>query len=278
MNTTDNTGRGFWGDSGEEILEANPAVKEAWSGERLMSLLIDPTGGPMYRKLDALHFVAEVNPDTVRAWLPDNLTPVDPALATVYISDFPRTAFGVAYQEAGLFLHCLFEEQEHMQCAWMVLNDDTPLILGREFSGLPKKIAEVEIDMNATNPRGVVRRRGYTVLEISGSNPTPLEDGELFQLPTLNVRGAPGRGDGELLRECASHRLHEGQAMDLEVFVGKSEFDPLYKLELPKKVRGEHLIVDVGLPDVEPRINLTTGVVGSVPEEWVTKAYPFRCY
>ena len=278
MDSKKDTQTSFWGDGGEGILEANPAIKDAWSGERFGSLVMDPTGGPMYRKLDALHFVAEVNPDTVRAWLPENLTPVEPALATVYIADFPRTAFGVAYQEAGLFLHCLFEEQEHMQCAWMVLNDDTPLILGRELSGLPKKIAEVDVNMNAENPNGEVRRRGYTVLRISGSNPSPLGYGELFQLPILNVRGAPGLGDGELLRGCSNHRFHEGQAMDLDVFVGETEFDPLYKLELPKKVRGEHLIVDVGVPGVEPRINLSNGVVGSVSAEWVTRAYPFRSY
>jgi len=278
MDDKKSTGDSCFGDGGEGMLEANPAIRDAWSGERFMRLVMDPTGRPMYPKQDALHFVAEVNPDTVREWLPDNLNPVDPALATVYIADLPRTAFSVAYQEAGLFLHCVFEDQEHMFCAWMVLNDDTPMIMGRELSGLPKKIAEVEVSMNAEDPRGEVRRRGYTVLEISGSNPSPLEDGELFQLPILNVRGAPGLGDGELLRGCANHRLHEGQAMDLKVSVGKSEFDPLYRLELPGEVRGERLVIDVGLSDVMPRINLTNGVVGSVSADWVTRAYPFRCY
>lgn len=269
---------GFWGDGGEGILKVKPALKQAWSGERFMGLMTDPAMGPTFPKVDCLHFTAEVNPEVARDWLPENLPPTEPALATVYVADLPRTSFGVAYQEAGLFLHCLFEEQEHMQCAWMTLNDDTPMILGREMTGLPKKIADFELEMNSVNPRGVVRRRGYTVLEVSGSNPSPLEDGELFQLPILNVLGVPGQGEGKLLRGCVSHRLHEGQVMDLEVQTGISEFDPLYKLEIPAQVKGEHMIIDAAVPDIAPRIDLPAGEVGTVSAEWVMKAYPFRCF
>ncbi len=213
-----------------------------------------------------------------REWLPENLPPTSPALATVYVGNLPRTSFGVDYQEAGLFLHCMFEEQEHMLTAWMTLNDDTPMILGRELMGLPKKIADFELTMNSENPKGVVSRRGINVLEVTGSNPSTLEDGELWQLPILNVKGAPGDAEGKLIRSCASHKLHEGQIMDIEVKTGISDFDPLYKLEMPDMVKGEHMIIDGGVPGIAPRIDLPVGEVGTVSAEWVLKNYPFRCY
>ena len=267
----------FWGDIGEDILEVKPAIKDPWAPERLMNIMMDPNNGPQYPMSDSLHFTCEVNPDVAREWLPENLPPTDPAMATVFMVDYPRTFFGLSYQEAGIFLHCVFEDQEHMLTIWMTLNDDTPLILGREMSGLPKKIADFEIEMNAVNPRGKVMRRGYDVLEVIGSNPQPLEDGELWQLPTLNVLGVPGK-EGKLLRGCASHRLHEGQKMDFAVSTGITDFDPLYRLEMPSRVRGEHMIIDAAVPGITPRINLPGGEVGTVSAEWVAANYPFRCY
>jgi len=171
----------------------------------------------------------------------------------------------------------MFEDQEHMLTVWMTLNDDTPLILGREMSALPKKIADFELELNAVNPRGKVMRRGYDVLEVSGSNPEPLEDGELWQLPMLNILGVPGQ-EGRLFRGCASHRFHEGQKMAFDVRTGITDFDPLYKLGMPSEVVGEHMIIDAAVPDIAPRIALTTGEVGVVSADWVAASYPFRCY
>jgi hypothetical protein len=131
--------------------------------------------------------------------------------------------------------------------------------------------------MNSVNPRAKVMRRGYDVLEVAGSNPEPLEDGELWQLPILNVLGLPGQ-EGKLYRGCASHRFHEGQKMDFDVRTGISDFDPLYKLEMPSSVKGEHMIIDAVVPGIEPRINLPTGEIGSVSAEWVAESYPFKCF
>ena len=128
----------FWGDNGEDILKVKPALKDAWTPERLMKIMMDPNNGPQYPMSVSLRFTCEVNQDVAREWLPDSLPPTNPALATVFMVDYPRTFFGLSYQEAGLFLHCTFEDQEHMLTMWMTLNDDTPLILGRELSGLPK--------------------------------------------------------------------------------------------------------------------------------------------
>jgi len=268
---------GFWGDAGEDILKVKPAIKEAWAPERFLSLMTDPANGPQYPMSDCLHFTCEVNQDVAAEWLPDSLPPAEPALATVFMVDYPRTFFGLSYQEAGLFLHCMFEDQEHMLTIWMTLNDDTPMILGREMSGLPKKIADFALELNAVNPRGKVTRRGYDVLEVSGSNPEPLEDGELWQLPMLCILGAPGQ-EGKLLRGCASHRFHEGQKMNFEVRTGITDFDPLYRLEMPSEVKGEHMIIDAVVPEIAPRIELPTGEVGVVSADWVVANYPFRCY
>lgn len=271
-------GTGAEGEHGPAILAAKPVLKEPWSMQRTATI----TGGDGtligYPGMNGIHFTAPVNPDTARDWLPDNLTPADPAMATFYIVDIPRTSFGIEYQEAGLFIHCLYEDQEHMFCAWMVLNDITPLILGREAMGLPKKLAEVQVDTTQAHPSGIVRRRGYTLLEVQGANPTPIDNGAIFQLPILNVRGLLGDPAPQLFRSHGSHRLQWGNQVDLQLNVGQSEFDPLHKLDLPATLKGEHLCDDIGVPGLPPTLELTQGPIAQVSTEWYFKAYPFRSY
>ena len=53
-----------------------------------------------------------------------------------------------------------------LHCCWMIVDDDTVLILGREMLGYSKKIGIFEFEENGDEIRSAVSRRGNRVLEI----------------------------------------------------------------------------------------------------------------
>lgn len=110
-----------------------------------------------------------VDADAVRDWLPFGLTLAEPARATVFIGDYPHTAFAPHYQEAALLLHVkLFGVIPVVYCPWMVLNNDRAMILGREMLGLPKKLALVSFSERRGKISGSVVRHGVELLRIEG--------------------------------------------------------------------------------------------------------------
>ena len=78
-----------------------------------------------------------VDVDAARQLLPPGLELDDPAVATVFVADYPFTTFGSVYKEAAVLLHCRDAKGPHLHCPWMVVDDDTALILGRVICTFP---------------------------------------------------------------------------------------------------------------------------------------------
>src|SRR6056297_2428422 len=62
--------------------------------------------------------------------------------ATLFIVDYTKTPFTVPYHEAALLIHVKTPLGKGLHCPWMVVDDDTALIYGREILGYPKKAAQ----------------------------------------------------------------------------------------------------------------------------------------
>jgi acetoacetate decarboxylase len=82
---------------------------------------------------------APVDEKEARRILPWGMKPVDPPMATLFVADYPRTAFSAAYREAAVLIHVKTPFGRGLHCCWMVVDDDTALILGRELLGYPKR-------------------------------------------------------------------------------------------------------------------------------------------
>jgi len=237
---------------------------------------------PGWQEARMATFTSEVDERTARAWLPPGLLGLriaKPARATLFIADYPRTSFGISYREAGLFLHARCWGREVLHCAWMVVDDDVALILGRELLGFPKKIAEISLTLENGNCQGVVRRGGAELITISGKGGQPTLEHPAFPLPIVNVWGIPALLPRMLLWMNPPQRVHDGWHCEMTVDVGGSDSDPLDRLGIGKRVIvGTALITDLAVPPERPEILPRGFPAGLVSPRWFLSRYPFRVW
>ncbi len=111
--------------------------------------------------------------------------------ATIFIAKYEKPSFSVPYHETGMMLHVHTPLGKGVHCPWMYVDDDTAFIIGRDFSGFPKKIGEIEF--KETKQKAIhasVRRRKATVLTISGEIGKAEESpGPVFNQKIFNVGG-----------------------------------------------------------------------------------------
>ena len=108
----------------------------------------------------------ETTPETLRRLLPSPLKPPSLPIGFAFVADYPRTNFGVAYRESGLFLRAEFNGEEGSFCLAMSVTDDMALILGREIFGYPKKIGKIHLARKGSQIEGWTERHGVRFLEI----------------------------------------------------------------------------------------------------------------
>lgn len=191
-----------------------------------------PEGG--WHFVDARFLALRVRVDAAAAkrMLPWGLEPAKPALATIFLARFPESrAVGQGYDEAGIFLHVTHRGKPGLHCPWIVVSDDIALILGRDFLGYPKKIADVDFQVDDTTARGRVVRKGKTVLEISATlgavdpSPPPME-----ALPTYNVTSSVGTTPAWLVKFHPKEEILESRHARAELTVMSSDRDPIADL------------------------------------------------
>ncbi len=144
---------------------------------------------------DARFLAADIEVDARAAnrWLPFGLCATKPGRATFFIADYPRTSFGSVYREAAVLLHVRLGLWRGLFCPWMVVDDDTALILGRELLGFPKKMAGFTFSATDSEVSASVERRGVKVLEFSGKiGPEEAKPAPMMARRIFNVWGATG--------------------------------------------------------------------------------------
>lgn len=269
---------------GADILAEKPALREPWSLERTTGIFGTNTPGPYWPKAEMVSFTAEIDSTTAKVWLPPPLVPTDPARAMVFVARYPMCKLGFGYNEAGVFLHGTHEGRTYMHCTWMVVDDDTALILGRERLGFPKKMAVIDANVLGAAPLGRVERKGLPVIDVVGSNVRATDlaaasaASEMNRIPIMNVVGDP-RSGGKLLQINGEQKLHRAEAVDLEVTLGNSDLDPLYRLGMASSQTGTIAVVDMrirGNQEGSTEEHSLTGI--TVPAEWMAQAYPFRVW
>lgn len=266
---------------GADIVEAQPALRDPWSTARSAEIFGSNDPGPVWPKAEMVTFNAEVDPATAKLWLPPPLEAPARATAMVFLARYPMTKLGFGYNEAAVFLHGTHAGKPYMHCTWMVVDDDTALILGRDMLGFPKKMAVIDANVHGASPGGRVERKGMPVLEVFGSNVTSIDPALAEQagapIPVVNVLGGV-RGGATLVERTEAIGRHWAKAVDLEISFGQSDLDPLYRLGMASKQKGVVTVVDLGVPggEGEPAADSLTGT--TVPADWMTKAYPFRVW
>jgi len=185
--------------------------------------------------------------DEVKKILPWGMQPSDPPVATLFICNYPKTAFTVPYKESAVLIHVRTLLGEGLHCCWMPVDDDTALIYGRELLGYPKKMADIVFEEEGDHISASVTRRGIKVLSMEGkrgaahNNPPPV-----FNIKTFNVGGM-----GQLFAINPvwlfkpTETIHESYEAEVSVSLAESEYDPIARLVAGEPIRGRMAVIDI---------------------------------
>jgi len=124
--------------------------------------------GGLYEFYDAemLTVMWETKREIVKRLLPPPLKPTRRPLAMAFVAYYPKTNICPSYYEAGLFLKATFKGVEGNYCLAMPLTNDMAMAGGREESGFPKKLANIEFKHSGNSVKGYVERHGIRFFEV----------------------------------------------------------------------------------------------------------------
>ncbi len=192
----------------------------------------------MWPQTSMLGMDFDVDAKVAATWIPSALRLADPPTATLFVASYPNSGCCGPYGEAAVLFHVVHDGAEKLHCAWMVVDDDVAMVLGRDVLGYPKKMASISLEVKKGRLLASVAREGTTVIDAEGrlgaavDDPPPLIGGK-----TVNVWGIyhpyiPTAPLPQLLSFSVGEEILSATAVDLDVRIGGSEGDPLDELGL----------------------------------------------
>ena len=188
-----------------------------------------------------------VDKKAVRKVLPHYMKLTEDAMASLFIADYPTNIFTVPYKEAALLLHVKTPMGKGVHCAWMVVDDDTALIYGREVLGFPKKLADFTFEDNGNRLKAGLKRRGHELFSMDAiireTEPSPPP---MFANKMFNVRNStkyPLFHSIWMFRP--GERVKTFNHADVDLKITESENDPIYRLVSGNPKNGRVVTLDI---------------------------------
>jgi len=211
----------------------------------------------------------KINAEASSYLLPKPLKFSEPATATFFFADYAKTMFGSVYQEAAVLFHVVDKKGRAVLTPWIVVNEDTALISGREDLGTPKKMAEITLVEDGDMVTGTVIRRGIEVLRIETTLGASVEDPHSFaSYRHINPIGMPAIGMKLYEIPPVSERIHQARKASGTLTVNPSGRDQLNVMKPAHEIDGQYLLLDFGIPG-EGVGMLST----DVDQEWIARNF-----
>lgn len=192
--------------------------------------------------------------------LPLGMWPGSKPRATLFIVDYTSTSFTVPYHEAAMLIHVRTPLGRGLHCNWMIVDDDTALIYGRELLGFPKKMGAFTFTEKGNAVKASVTRRGVTVLSMSGAlgakhaKPLPFFDRKIFNVS--------GMGQWFLFNPIwllrTKENIRESRAAEVSLTAKESEFDPIASMISGPPENGRMVVLDI----ISSRYLVPVGLAG----------------
>jgi acetoacetate decarboxylase len=138
--------------------------------EDVLKLPSMPAAGPSYpagpyRFINREYMIItyETDAQAIRAQLPEPLEPLEDSLVHYELIKMPDSSGFGSYTETGLVIPCRFEGQEVNFVSQMYLDDDPPIVAGREIWGFPKKYAHPKLELVKDTLTGTLEYGGQRV-------------------------------------------------------------------------------------------------------------------
>lgn len=242
--------------------------------------------GPMARNVKVLLFTVDLTADALRAWLPPGLKPPTRPRAHFWIGDYDAHSSGVAYREAAIMVEAERRGRIVSHCPWAVVDDEAPLIWGRDMMGYPKKMGTIEIARDGDAFEVEVLRRGERLWHVAGKVDSATElDVRNFPLPTevINVWGIPFT-PAVLVKYENTHNLKYLHPISADLEISGGTYDPLESLTGTnvQAVTGHAFRTDLVVPQSTRLPYWLWGIagimrpVGFTSPTWLLRHYLFR--
>ncbi|WP_051542217.1 acetoacetate decarboxylase family protein [Clostridium lundense] len=199
----------------------------------------------------------ETKPELIKRILPPPLKPAKRPLVHAFIANYPKTNFCPPYKEAGLFILADYNGELGTYCLSMPITDGIGMALGREFCGLPKKMADIDFKKDKTFVEGTVGRHGIDFFNVKVNLNGKLNDENAEKilaenygkgLPMFNIKYSKAiDGSGfdlkpTLVKQSINMDTTVLQAGEVEITLKDSPHDPWAELEVVKMLGGIYTV------------------------------------
>lgn len=191
----------------------------------------------------------ETKPEIIERLLPKPLKPAGRPLVSAFVANYPATNFCPPYREAGLFVLADYNGQLGNYCLSMPITSDIGMAMGREVCGLPKKMADISMEVEGDSVSGSIGRQGIDFFSINASIGDTFNDGQAEEIleqyygkdiPLYNIKYSNAvDGSGfDLMPVLVTQRLVSDvkvyRAAEASVAFRESPHDPWSELEVVK--------------------------------------------
>lgn len=211
-----------------------------------------------------------LHPTAVRKILPLGMWAGARPRGTLFVVDYTAPTFTFPYREAGLMVHVRTPLGRGWHCCWMVMDDNTAMIYGRETLAYPKKRADIVFEERGNRVHASVTRQGIQVLTIDAEYGAPEAPRPVFDVKTFNVGGIGQMlGVNPIWMFRLTETLRESYTATATLSLQESRNDPLHGL-----VAGDPSSVRFVTSDVTGgRYLFPVGVAGL---KWFSETYFMR--
>lgn len=191
-----------------------------------------------------------VNSENAKKLLPLGIRLHESNRASFCIADYEKTAFTTSYRECFLLFHVRSRiGGAGVHCPWMVVNDDSALIYGRELLAYPKKMGEISFAEEGGMISSQTVRRGVKLSSVKLN----LLEKETDPQPVTGVKIFNTGGMGQFLSfnlvwffKFVEH-IHEVRRATAQLEIVDSPYDPIKNLlgDIPHPLAARVARVDI---------------------------------
>ena len=234
--------------------------------EDILDLPSMPLAGPSYPKgpyrfvnREYMVITYETDAEIVREQLPEPLEPLErPVVHYEWIKMPDSSGFG-SYTESGMVIPCRFKGEEMNFVAQMYLDDDPPIVAGREIWGFPKKYAHPKLEVVKDTLTGTLEYAGQLVAmgTMGYKHESMAGNGErttaTLSKTQVNLKLIPGVDGGPALAQLVAYNLVDITVKGSWIGPGRLHLvphvnAPVADLPVRKIVGAHHFIADLTLP------------------------------
>ncbi|MDQ2695472.1 MAG: acetoacetate decarboxylase [Pseudomonadota bacterium] len=214
--------------------------------------------GP-YRFIDREYFIIsyESDPEAVRAALPEPLEPTPESLVLYEWIRMPDSSGFGDYTESGVVIPCFHKGESCNFTCQMYLDDDPPIVAGREIWGFPKKYAKPRLSVMTDTLTGTLHyadeRVAMGTMAYKHQTCNPDTARQSLGKTQINLKLIPHVDGSPAIAQLVAYQLADVTVKG--IWTGPARLHlvphvnaPVADLPVKKIIGGKHFVADLTLP------------------------------